>query len=288
MMGAIVHETRTMGTYVLLEATRRRTFTTMTIITLLLLALFAWAVHELHVALADVASVPRIGVDPQEFAAAQLAGIALFGIFFVGAVLGVLLNHAAIRGDAEQGLLQQVVARPIGRTVLLLTRFAVVGIVCAAYALATYLLAALALTTFGEWNPDSILAPGLWLALGVLVVCAITVVVSIFLPTSAAGILVFMLVGAGLGAGFVLELTQTVGSDSLDDVAGTVTWLLPFERCYQAAISAAAPSGANAQLLSIGPLTGGRDAGSMLLVWLIGWFTVVLAIGAALFGRRDL
>jgi ABC-type transport system involved in multi-copper enzyme maturation permease subunit len=284
----LVHETRTMGRYVLLEATRRRTFSTMTVITVLLLALFAWAVRELHVALAEVSSVPRIAVDPQEFAAHQMAGIAMFGIFFVGAVLGVLLNHAAVRGDAEQGLLQQVVARPIGRTVLLLTRFAVVGAVCAAYAFVTYLLAALALTTFGAWDPTSVVTPGLWLGLGVLVVCAITVAVSIFLPTSAAGILVFMLVGMGLGAGFVLELTQTVGSDSLDEVAGAVTWLLPFERCYQAAIAAAAPSGASAQLLSIGPLTGGREAGSALAPWLAGWFAVVLGVSSLLFGRRDL
>lgn len=288
MIRDLVHETRTMGRYVLLEATRRRTFSTMTIITVLLLALFAWAVRELHVALEDVSSVPRIGVDPQEFAAHQLAGIAMFGIFFVGAVLGVLLNHAAVRGDAEQGLLQQVVARPIGRTVLLLTRFAVVGAVCATYAFLTYLLAALALTTFGAWDPTSVVEPGLWLGLGVLVVCAITLAVSIFLPTSAAGILVFMLVGLGLGAGFVLELTQTVGSDSLDEVAGAVTWLLPFERCYQAAIAAAAPSGATAQMLSIGPLTGGRDAGSALVPWLAGWFAVVLGTSSLLFGRRDL
>jgi len=288
MIADLLHETRTMGRYVLLESTRRRTFTTMTVITVLLLGLFAWAVRELHVALEDVASVPRIGVDPQEFAAAQLAGIALFGIFFVGAVLGVLLNHAAIRGDAEQGLLQQVVARPIGRTVLLITRFGVVGAVCASYAFASYLLAALALTTFGDWDPGSILVPGAWLALAVFVVCAITIVVSIFLPTSAAGILVFMLVGAGLGSGFVLELTEAVGSDALDGVAGAVTWLLPFERCYQAAIQSAAPDGTSAALLSIGPLTGGREAGPLLLPWLAGWFLAVIGSGAWLFGRRDL
>jgi ABC-type transport system involved in multi-copper enzyme maturation permease subunit len=288
MIVDLAHETRVMARYVLLEATRRRTFSTMTIITALLLALFAWAVRELHVALADVGTVPRIQVDPQQFAAHQLAGIALFGIFFIGAVLGVLLNHAAVRGDAEQGLLQQVVARPIGRTVLLLTRFAVVGLVCAAYVLGTYLLAAAALLGLGDWSPESVLLPGLWLAAGILVVCALTVVVSIFLPTSAAGILVFMLVGAGLGSGFVLELTATLGSDSLDRVAGTATWLLPFERCYQAAVAAASPSTPGADLLVLGPLAGGRDPGGLLLVWLVGWFSVVLAIGASLFSRRDL
>ncbi len=288
MIGDLLHETRTMSRYVLLEAMRRRTFSTMGVITVGLLALFAWAVHELHVSLADIGEVPRIQVDPRQFAAHQLAGIAMFGIFFIGAVLGVLLNHAAVRGDAEQGLLQQVVARPIGRTVLLLTRFFVVGTVCATYAFLAYLAAATALLQLGAWDPGSVVVPGLWLALSIFAVCALTVVVSIFLPTSATGILVFMLIGAGLGSGFVLELTESLGSDSLDGVAGAVTWLLPYERCYQAAVAAAAPEEGGVQLLALGPFAGGREAGNLLLPWIAGWFAVVLGVASTLFGRRDL
>ena len=44
----------------------------------------------------------------------------MFATLFLGAVLAVFLTLGAVRGDAERGLLQPLVVRPIGRTTLLL------------------------------------------------------------------------------------------------------------------------------------------------------------------------
>ena len=47
----------------------------------------------------------------------------MFGTLFLGAVLAVFLTLGVVRGDAERGLLQPLVVRPLGRATLLLARF---------------------------------------------------------------------------------------------------------------------------------------------------------------------
>ena len=42
-------------------------------------------------------------------------GLAMFGMLFLGAVLAVFLTLGAVRGDAERGLLQPLVVRPVSR-----------------------------------------------------------------------------------------------------------------------------------------------------------------------------
>ena len=62
----------------------------------------------------------------------------MFTILFLGAVLAVFLTLGAVRGDAERGLLQPLVVRPVGRTSLLLGRFAGAAAVCALYVALVY------------------------------------------------------------------------------------------------------------------------------------------------------
>ena len=47
----------------------------------------------------------------------------MFGTLFLGTVLAIFLTHGAVRGDAESGLLQPLVVRPLGRATFLLARF---------------------------------------------------------------------------------------------------------------------------------------------------------------------
>ena len=51
-------------------------------------------------------------------------GLSMFGTLFLGAVLAAFLTLSTVRGDAERGLLQPLVVRPIGRSTLLAGRFA--------------------------------------------------------------------------------------------------------------------------------------------------------------------
>ena len=64
----------------------------------------------------------RSQIDQRVLTGSTLLGLAMFTTLFLGTVLAVFLTLGAVRGDAERGLLQPLVVRPVGRTSLLLGR----------------------------------------------------------------------------------------------------------------------------------------------------------------------
>ncbi len=54
-------------------------------------------------------------VDEQTVVGSTLFGLAMFATLFLGAVLAIFLTIGIVRGDAESGLLQPLVVRPLGR-----------------------------------------------------------------------------------------------------------------------------------------------------------------------------
>ena len=48
-------------------------------------------------------------------AGATLLGLAMFATLFLGTILAVFLTLGAVRGDAERGLLQPLLVRPVAR-----------------------------------------------------------------------------------------------------------------------------------------------------------------------------
>ena len=107
--------------YGMQEALRRKVFLVVLLLTALFLVLY-WLVA--HFTFRDLASIspPRDAhVDTRTFAGAFLFGLAMFATLFLGVVLAVFLTLGAVSGDAERGLLQPLVVRPIGRGQLLVS-----------------------------------------------------------------------------------------------------------------------------------------------------------------------
>ena len=79
-----------------------------------------------------------VAVDERELTGATMFGLSMFATLFLGAVLAAFLTLSTVRGDAERGLLQPLVVRPIGRSTLLVGRFAAAAAVCAVYVVVVY------------------------------------------------------------------------------------------------------------------------------------------------------
>jgi ABC-2 type transport system permease protein len=156
--------------YGLRESLRRKMFAVVVVLTLAFLALYAWGTHA---AFRDTRSFVGPGqeqLDPDVLAGAIVEGLAMFATLFLGAVLSVFLTLNVVRGDAEAGLLQPLVVRPVGRAQLLLARFTGAAGVAALYVLLVY-AATVAITEWaGGWSPDRVVAPGVELAGAVVVV----------------------------------------------------------------------------------------------------------------------
>jgi len=282
--------------YAVQESIRRRVFPVVLVLTLAFLGLYSFGVYKAYQSI-DPGSTESIGksgeaalVDTQVLFSATLFGLSIFAVLFLGTVLAIFLTHAVVRGDAERGLLQPLVVRPVGRAALLAGRFGAAALVCAVYVILVYSASLLITHWVTGWWPDQIVLPALELALAIAVVVAISLFGSIFLSAIANGIAIFMVFGAGLVAGLLGQIGEALNSDSLNTIANVSTWVLPFEAMYQDALNGitSETAGFTKVALSLGPFGGAQPAGAWLWPYVIGYLAALGAIGLWAFNRKDL
>jgi ABC-2 type transport system permease protein len=272
------------------EAVRRKVFAVVLVLTALFLFLFWLANHFVFRELATISPPRDVHVDSRTFAAAFLVGLAMFATLFLGVVLAVFLTIGVVSGDAERGLLQPLVVRPVGRATLLLSRFLGAAVVCVAYVLAVYFIAMSITGITGHWWPDRIVWPGIELAAGVLVVIALSLLGSVVLSSTANGIAVFMLFGSGLVAGLLGSIGHALNSHSIKHASTIASWALPFEALYQDGLRMITEhtSGLTGFLLQLGPFGGAYVHGWPIRVWAAVYLVLVLAAAIAAFRRKNL
>ena len=272
------------------EAVRRKVFAVVLVLTAFFLFLFWLANHYVFRDLASISPPADVNVDTRTFAGAFLVGLAMFATLFLGVVLAVFLSMGVISGDAERGLLQPLVVRPVGRSTLLLSRFLGAAVVCVAYVLAVYFAGLVITGLTGHWWPDRIAWPGVELAGGVLVVLSLSLLGSVVLSATANGIAVFMLFGAGLVAGLLGSIGHALNSHSIKHASTVASWALPFEALYQDGLRmiTESTSGLTGFLLQLGPFGGAYVHGWGIRLWAGAYLCVILGLALAAFRRRNL
>jgi Cu-processing system permease protein len=269
---------------------RRKVFAVVLVLTAAFLFLFWLANHFVFRELATISPPQDVNVDSRTFAGAFLVGLAMFATLFLGVVLAVFLTIGVVSGDAERGLLQPLVVRPVGRATLLLSRFLGAAVVCVAYVLAVYFIAMSITGITGDWWPDRIVWPGVELAAGVLVVIALSLLGSVVLSSTANGIAVFMLFGSGLVAGLLGSIGHALNSHSIKHASTIASWALPFEALYQDGLRMITEntSGLTGFLLQLGPFGGAYVHGWGIRVWAAVYLVLVLAAAIGAFTRKNL
>ena len=278
----------TIVAYGLREALRRKVFAVVLFLTLGFLGLY-WLAN--HYVFRDVENIsPPVGIDARTFAGAFMFGLAMFATLFLGVVLAVFLTLGVVRGDAERGLLQPLVVRPVGRSTLLFARWLGAVAVCAPYVVGVYVAAMVITGLTGHWWPDHVVVPGLELAAGVAIVAALSLLGSVFLTATANGIAVFMIFGAGLVAGLLGSIGHALNSHTLQHSAKIAAWLIPFEALYQDGLRqiTASTTGFTGFLLQLGPFGGAYTGGTLLRLWALAYLVLVGIVAVAGFARKDL
>jgi Cu-processing system permease protein len=275
--------------HALRESLRRRVFVVVVCLTLAFGGLYAWGTDELF---QDVSGfgVNEFGLDAKALAGATILGLAMFGTLFLGVVLAVFLTIGAVRGDAERGLLQPLIVRPLGRRQYLAGRFLAAASVSAVYVLLVYGGAVVLTGALGDWWPAHPVGAGLRLAGAVVVVAALALLGSIFLSATANGIAALMIFGAGLLGGLLGSIGDALRSETLQTIANTASWLLPFEALYRDALRVLVQEvpGVTGAIVQLGPLGGSHDAGPLLFPYALAYLAAVAAIATWAFGRSDL
>jgi Cu-processing system permease protein len=283
-----VSDVLTIAGYGVRESIRRRVFVVVAVLTAASGILY---VLGARIAFRDTASFSGGGIaDTKGFTGATVFGMAMFGTLFLGAVLAAFLTLGVIRGDSEHGLLQPLVVRPVGRATVLASRFGAAALVSAVYVIVVYTGALLATNAVGNWWPDHIIRPALGLIGGVVVISAISTAGSVFLTSTANGIAVFMVYGAGLIAGLLGQIGDALNSHNLEQIANVASWVLPFEALFQDGLDATVSStgGITGAILRLGPFGGAHHAGALLWPYTVLYVAGLIAAATAVFARKDL
>ena len=283
-----MNATAAIAGYALRESLRRRVFVVVLVLSIGFLVLYALGAG------AAFDETDRFGtpgeIDPHVLTGATLLGLAMFATLFLGTVLAVFLTLSAVRGDAERGLLQPLVVRPLGRAQLLLGRFVGAAVVSALYVALLYSASVLITGVAGDWWPDRVLLPGLELVAGIVIIAGVSLLGSVFLSSTANGIAVFMVFGAGLVAGLLGQIGEGIGSGTLKDIGHTTAWFVPFEALYQSGLHGLTEDtgGATGFVLSLGPFGGAQGTSGWLGPWVVAYLAMLAAVAVWGFHRRDL
>lgn len=280
----------TIAAYGLRESMRRRVFLVVLLLTVGFLVLYGVGANAAFDSIDAEAAGAAFDVDDQVLTGSTLLGLAMFTTLFLGCVLAVFLTLGAVRGDAERGLLQPLVVRPLGRTALLGGRFIAAAGVCGLYVAGMYAVALVITGLAGGWWPEDPVGPGLALVAGVILIAALSLLGSIFLSATANGIAVFMAFGAGLAAGLLGQIGDALNVDTLQNIAQIASWALPFEALYQGALDSLTNGveGTTGVIVQLGPFGGAQEAGPLLWPWSVAYLGLIAAAARAAFARRDL
>ena len=278
----------TIAAHALRESLRRRVFVVVLVLSVVFLGLYTWGAAELF---DDVEAFGdnEFGVEADTLAGATILGLAMFAILFLGSVLATFLTLGAVRGDAERGLLQPLLVRPVGRFEYLLGRLLGAAAVSAAYVVVLF-GACVVVTGLLGWWPDRVLAPALSLAGAAVVIAALSLLASALLSTTANGIAVFMALGAGLTAGLLGQIGEALDSRTLDRIADIGSWILPFEALYQHGLArlTADVEGSTAAIVNLGPFGGAQEASLAVWPFALAYVGAVIGLATLSFSRRDL
>jgi ABC-type transport system involved in multi-copper enzyme maturation permease subunit len=290
-MSLVLRDLQTIGGYALREAVRRKVLLVVVVLTLCFLALYTFGSYE---AFKEVAHGPGAaatgGLEQEVLTGSTLLGLAMFVTLFLGTVLAVFVTLNAVRGDAERGLLQPLVVRPVGRSTLLLARFLAAAAVCVAYVQIVYWAAVLLTDATGGYRPGHALAGAVALGAAVTIIVAIALLGTTLLSSTANGIAIFMVFGAGLAAGLIGQIGAALDSGTLERISSIATWALPFEAIYQDGLHAltADIDGVTGVIVQLGPFGGAQDAGPLLYPFALVYLVVAGLLADRAFRRADL
>jgi Cu-processing system permease protein len=276
--------------YALRESMRRKVFLIVLLLSVAFLALYGVGVWRAFTDTGSFVPPDQLGLDSTVVTGATVLGLAMFATLFLGTVLAIFLTLGVVRGDAERGLLQPLVVRPVGRSTLLVARFLAAAGVCALYVALLFAIETVTTGLIGGWWPDNIVAAGAQLVLAVVIVVALSLLGSVFLSATANGIAVFMVFGGGLVAGLLAQIGRAIGSDTLRAIGRWASWALPFEALYQNGLHVitSGTTGFERFALELGPFGGSSGAGVGVVIWAVVYLVLVGAIGLFAFARRDL
>jgi ABC-type transport system involved in multi-copper enzyme maturation permease subunit len=275
------------------EHARRRTLYVALALGALFVGLYSLGIHFIWAEVTRDIESGRRGpggvVEVRQLVPATMFGLSMFATWFLSAVAATFMAAGGIRGEAERGVLQHILVRPVARHTVLVARLGAAALLAVLFLLAVVTCCALATRFITGWQPSNLMKALLLLALGTTGVTAIATAFSVRLHGVAAGIASLMLFGVGLVGGLLEQLGNGIAVSSVRQSGEWVSAVLPFEAMYQASLHEITSDlpGVSGIVVRLGPFGGAHEASALLVLWALAWTAGIIALAAWRLRRRD-
>jgi ABC-type transport system involved in multi-copper enzyme maturation permease subunit len=218
-----------------LEASRRKVLWALVGLAVLIIGLSFWGFARLP---AVHAFGTQLSAANSHLTTAQLLGIVLFALSFVGALGMSFVAAPTIAGELESGVALSLLARPVRRSEVLLGKWLGLASLAVAYVVVvggTEIAAAE--TGTGYRVPSPVTAVAL-LAAQAVALLSLALLLSTLLSPMAASVVAVGLFGTAWVAGVVGDIGQTIHDSSVAEVGTVDHLLLPTDGLWSGVMNA--------------------------------------------------
>lgn len=274
----------------LAELRHRRSLLVVTVLTAGFLGLYGWGVFEILPSLSEQVGGNLPSSETKRGVGFILLGVAVFATFSLASVLAVFTTMSTVKGEAEQGLLQSLLVRPIARSAIVTGRVLAAALAGGTYSAIVVTGASLLTRAAGGTPPGNLVAVVVALTAALTVVAAFGVLLSTVFGTAATGMATTMLVSLGFFASLVRQIAQVSDAPSVESKADVLTQVLGFNALYEGALGALTDGvgGLTGFALQLGPFGTQRTLTSELLLLAAAELIVLLAAATWRLRRLDL
>jgi ABC-type transport system involved in multi-copper enzyme maturation permease subunit len=272
------------------ELRHRRSLLVVTVLTVGFLALYGWGVFEILPTLSERVGEGIPQSESKRGVGFVLLGIAVFATFSLASVLAVFTTMSTVKGEAEQGLLQSLLVRPLSRSAIITGRVVAAALAGGIYTAIVVTGATWLTRAAGGTPPGNLVAVVLALTAALTLVAAFGVLLSTVFGTAATGMATTMLVSLGFFASLVRQIAQVSDAPSVESKATALTHVLGFNALYEGALGALTDGvgGLAGFALQLGPFGTQRSLTTELVALAAAELLLLLAAATWRLRRLDL
>lgn len=268
------------------EALRKKLLLIALILALVYLALFGTG---LYFAGRDIGQARQAGSQYMEYMIyAQLSTMGLYLASFIMAFLAIFSAIGTISTEIENGMLQAIIPRPIRRTEIFLGKFIGHGLVVTLFGLFIFSAIVFLIRTMLGFTLSNILQALLLFILQPVLLLAVTMLGTTFLPTLGNGAAVFLLYSLALIGGFTEQIGAIINSQPAVNVGIVVSLIMPSDAIYRKMIDLILPSSTNIFPQALGPFGSMSTPSAWMVIYAVGYFLLVLLSAIYVFSHRDI
>ena len=280
---------RTILRITILEASRRRLLRALVGLTAVTVAVTGWGFAQL-VTLARAHGTNELALT---LGLSQTVILVAFMFSFVLAMTAAFFAAPAIASDIESGVAQAMLARPIGRSDLLLGRWIGLCLVVGFYAVLSGLAELTVVAAITGYAPPDPLSAVLYLASEAVALLTLALVLGTRLPGIASGAIVVVVYGLTWVAGVLGAVGAFFNTPGLVQAAEASRLVVPIDGLWRGAVFSLEPQAvifavAQQQAFRGNPFFAAEPPSPAFLVWSAVWVAAVLVVGLWILCRREI